>query len=130
MVIAANGYDDMFESGNFKRRKRMRRHSYRTGLYKEWMSAGQSVYRPTYPTSLYMPGYSAYAPSPLSSYSSLPQLSPPSYQYGAGLSYVEQSPVAAASSLSSFSSSPSLRASTNTGPDTDRGYPTQAFNLF
>ena len=45
----------MFESGNFKRRKRMRRHSYRTGLYKEWMSGG-GVYRPSYPSTLYMSG--------------------------------------------------------------------------
>ena len=45
----------MFESGNFKRRKRMRRHSYRTGLYKEWM-AGGGVYRPSYPGTLYMSG--------------------------------------------------------------------------
>ena len=119
----------MFESGNFKRRKRMRRHSYRTGLYKEWMSAGQSVYRPSYPTSLYMPGYSAYAPSPLTSYTTLPQLSPTSYQYGTGLTYVDQGPVAAASSLSTFSSSPSLRAGPAPGPE-DRGYPTQPFNLF
>ena len=45
----------MFESGNFKRRKRMRRHSYRTGLYKEWMTGG-GVYRPSYPGTLYMSG--------------------------------------------------------------------------
>ena len=123
--VAANGYDDMFESGNFKRRKRMRRHSYRTGLYKEWMAAGQSMYRPTYPGSLYVSGYSPYAPSPLSSYTTLPQLSPPSYQYGAGLGYVENSSVAAASSLSSFSSS------RTPGPGEDRGgYTSQPFNLF
>ena len=33
----------------------MRRHSYRTGLYKEWMTGG-GVYRPTYPGTLYMSG--------------------------------------------------------------------------
>ena len=43
----------MFESGNFKRRKRMRRHSYKPGLYKAWL--GESLYR-SYPSSLYMPG--------------------------------------------------------------------------
>ena len=53
--LQAQGYDDMFESGNFKRRKRMRRHSYRTGLYKEWMTGG-GVYRPSYPGTLYMSG--------------------------------------------------------------------------
>ena len=53
--MTAQGYDDMFESGNFKRRKRMRRHSYRTGLYKEWMTGG-GVYRPSYPGTLYMSG--------------------------------------------------------------------------
>ena len=38
--------------------------------------------------TLYCPGYSAYAPNPLSSYSALPQLSPPSYhQYSPGLGY-------------------------------------------
>ena len=128
--VAANGYDDMFESGNFKRRKRMRRHSYRTGLYKEWMAAGQTMYRPTYPGSLYVSGYSPYAPNPLSSYTSLPQLSPPSYQYGASLGYVDTTgtSVAAASPLSSFSST---RTPGGPGPGEDRGgYPSQPFNLF
>ena len=32
LAVSAQGYDDMFESGNFKRRKRMRRHSYRLAL--------------------------------------------------------------------------------------------------
>ena len=32
LPVSAQGYDDMFESGNFKRRKRMRRHSYRLAL--------------------------------------------------------------------------------------------------
>ena len=82
----------------------------------------------TYPGSLYVSGYSPYAPSPLSSYTSLPQLSPPSYQYGASLGYVDNTlntSVAAASSLSSFSSS------RTPGPGEDRGgYPSQPFNLF
>jgi hypothetical protein len=48
----------MFESGNFKRRKRMRRHSYKPGLYKGWLgdhappSPFPSLYR-TYPHSIY-----------------------------------------------------------------------------
>ena len=48
----------MFESGNFKRRKRMRRHTYKPGLYKAWLGesqAFQSLYR-SYPSSLYMTG--------------------------------------------------------------------------
>ena len=48
----------MFESGNFKRRKRMRRHTYKPGLYKGWLGesqAFQSLYR-NYPGSLYMAG--------------------------------------------------------------------------
>ena len=56
--ISAQGYDDMFESGNFKRRKRMRRHTYKPGLYKAWLGesqAFQSLYR-SYPSSLYMTG--------------------------------------------------------------------------
>ena len=86
-LSSAQGYDEMFESGNFKRRKRMRRHSYKPGLYKAWMGesqAFQSLYR-SYPSSLYMSGapwsslpsvkteiggygYGAATPSPLSSY--------------------------------------------------------------
>ena len=105
----AQGYDDMFESGNFKRRKRMRRHSYKPGLYKAWLGesqAFQSLYR-SYPSSLYMSGapwsslpsvkteiggygYMAPTPSPLSSYTSslqsplshLPSLPSTYHQYG------------------------------------------------
>ena len=134
LSVSAQGYDDMFESGNFKRRKRMRRHSYRTGLYKEWMAAGQSqLYRPTYPgTALYMSGYTTAYPNPLTaSYSSpvLPQLSPPCPPSYPQYSYVDNSSAAsaAASSLSSFSSgSASLRG--HTASDSDRTYPHQFIN--
>ena len=100
----------MFESGNFKRRKRMRRHSYKPGLYKAWLGesqAFQSLYR-SYPSSLYMSGApwsslpsvkteiggygygAAPTPSPLSSYTSslqsplshLPSLPSTYHQYG------------------------------------------------
>ena len=37
IFFLAPGYEDMFESGNFKRRKRMRRHSYKPSLYKGWL---------------------------------------------------------------------------------------------
>ena len=37
LYFPAPGYEDMFESGNFKRRKRMRRHSYKPSLYKGWL---------------------------------------------------------------------------------------------
>jgi len=126
--MLAQGYDDMFESGNFKRRKRMRRHSYRTGLYKEWMAAGQSVYRPTYPGTIYMSGYTAYAAhNPLSSYSSLPQLSPPSYhQYSPSLGYVDNT---AASPLSSFSSPSASIRGHNPSSTEERSYASQ-FNIF
>jgi len=54
----AQGYEDMFETGNYKRRKRMRRHSYKPGLYKAWLGESQafhSLYR--YPHTLgYLPG--------------------------------------------------------------------------
>ena len=85
--IAAQGYEDMFESGNYKRRKRMRRHTYKPGLYKGWL--GESLYR-NYSTSLYSPwgvkpelgGYGSYTTSLQSSLSHIPSL--PSYpQYGA-----------------------------------------------
>ena len=120
----------MFESGNFKRRKRMRRHSYRTGLYKEWMAAGQSqLYRPTYPGTLYMSGYTTAYPSPLTSYTPLPQLSPPCPPSYHQYSYVDNGSAAsaAASSLSSFSSgSASLRG--HSASDSDRTYPHQFIN--
>ena len=63
----------MFESGNFKRRKRMRRHSYKPGLYKGWLgehappSPFPALYR-TYPHSIYstMSRYEMKSMEPLS----------------------------------------------------------------
>ena len=73
-------------------------------------------------------GYTAYAHNPLSSYSSLPQLSPPSYhQYSPSLGYVDNT---AASPLSSFSS-PSAASIRGHNPSSteERSYPSQ-FNIF
>merc|ERR1719239_327716 len=55
--MVAQGYEDMFESGNFKRRKRMRRHSYKPSLYKSWLGEPPApfhaaLYR-SYPHSIY-----------------------------------------------------------------------------
>ena len=131
----AQGYDDMFESGNFKRRKRMRRHSYKPGLYKAWLGesqAFQSLYR-SYPSSLYMSGApwsslpsvkteiggygygGAPTPSALSSYTSslqsplshLPSPSTTYHQYGEVPQLGTSSPSAA--SFSSFPPSGYLR---------------------
>ena len=80
-------------------------------------------------------GYTAaaYAHNPLGSYSSLPQLSPPSYhQYApAGLGYVDNTAAAAASQLSSFTAGPpsAIRGHNATAEDTRSSYPAQ-FNLF
>jgi len=106
--MLAQGYEDMFESGNYKRRKRMRRHTYKPGLYKGWL--GESLYR-NYSTSLYSPwgvkpelgGYGSYTTSLQSSLSHIPSL--PSYpQYGA----VAPQVATTTSSIHSFPPSPAI----------------------
>ena len=83
-------------------------------------------------------GYTAaYAHNmPLSSYGSIPQLSPPAYQYSHSLGqYVDNTAAAAASSLSF--SSPAGTAGTagslrghNTSSDEARAYSAAQFNIF
>ena len=73
-------------------------------------------------------GYTAYAAhNPLSSYSSLPQLSPPSYhQYSPSLGYVDNT---APSPLSSFSSPSASIRGHNPSSTEERSYASQ-FNIF
>jgi hypothetical protein len=129
----------MFESGNFKRRKRMRRHTYKPGLYKAWLGesqAFQSLYR-SYPSSLYMAGapwsslpgvkteiggygYGATPHTPLSSYTSplqshlshmpsLPSSLSPTYHQYGGMAQFGNSSSSAASFSSPFPNSSSSR---------------------
>ena len=100
----------MFESGNYKRRKRMRRHTYKPGIYKGWLGESLGVYR-NYPTSLYSPWgvkteLGGYGAAPLSSYTSSLQSSLshiPSLPSSLNPSYPQYSPVSTtSSSLHSF----------------------------
>ena len=136
----------MFESGNFKRRKRMRRHTYKPGLYKGWLGesqAFQSLYR-NYPGSLYMAGagapwsslpnvkaeiggygYGASPSAPLSSYTStlaqIPSLqstlSPTYHQYGGMPQFGSSS-----SPTATFPPFPSSRLEESTAASDMRGY--------